>query len=103
MRFPSGTLQCIRFTGIFGKETPLSDQQSRIQSPAAAANLYSRRSFLRRAALGAAVATAATLAAGRLLAGGSKQALPGQGSIFEPRKKDLQRYWQRKLGRFRLN
>ena len=68
-----------------------------------AVNTYSRRTFLTRAALGAAAATAATLAAGRLFALGKNQAsLPGQGSIFEPRRKDLLRHWQQKLGRFRL-
>ncbi len=67
------------------------------------ASTYSRRTFLTRAALGAVAAAGATLAAGRILAGGKSQtSLPGQGSIFEPRRKDLQRYWQQKLGRFRL-
>ncbi len=66
-------------------------------------NTYSRRTFLTRAALGAAAATAATLAAGRLLVSGNNQtSLPGQGSIFEPRRKDLLRHWQQKLSRFRL-
>lgn len=68
-----------------------------------AVNTYSRRTFLTRAALGAAAATVATLAAGRIVArGNSKASLPGQGSIFEPRRKDLLRHWQQKLSRFRL-
>ncbi len=73
------------------------------QIDAVAVNTYSRLTFLTRAALGAAAATVATLATGHLLARGKNQAaLPGQGSIFEPRRKDLLRHWQQKLGRFRL-
>lgn len=73
------------------------------QVDTAVAATYSRRTFLTRAALGAAAATAATLAAGRIFALGKNQAsLPGQGSIFEPRKNDLLRHWQQKLDRFRL-
>ena len=46
----------------------------------------SRRSFLKRALLGAAAATAASLAASRLLVKGDRsKELPGAGSIFEPR------------------
>ena len=53
----------------------------------AATKGYSRRDFLKRAVLGAAAATAAALAAGKLVAKGKKQGpLPGAGSIFEPRR-----------------
>ena len=64
---------------------------------------YSRRVFIKRALLGAAAMTAATLAAGRLFMGnrGPSQ-LPGTGSIFEPRPQDLQRHWGQKFSRFRL-
>jgi hypothetical protein len=81
----------------------MPSQPLRHQIDKVAVNTYSRRTFLTRAALGAAAATAATLAAGRLLVGGKNQAsLPGQGSIFEPRRKDLLRHWQQKLNWFRL-
>ncbi len=64
---------------------------------------YSRRDFMKRAVLGAVAATAAALAAGKLVGKGSKQApLPGPGSIFEPQPHDLARHWRDKLGRFRL-
>ena len=64
---------------------------------------YSRRIFIKRALLGAAAMTAATLAAGRLFMGKTNSSqLPGTGSIFEPRPQDLQRHWGQKLSRFRL-
>lgn len=64
---------------------------------------YSRRAFMKRALLGAAAMTAATLAAGRLLMNKrSSSQLPGAGSIFEPRPQDIQRHWGQKLGRFRI-
>ena len=69
----------------------------------ATAATISRRSFLKRALLGAAAATAASLAAGRLLAKGDRSTeLPGAGSIFEPRKQDLKRYWGNRFDRLRL-
>ena len=69
----------------------------------ATASTISRRSFLKRALLGAAAATAASLAAGRLLVKGDRATeLPGAGSIFEPRKQDLKRYWGNRFDRLRL-
>ena len=69
----------------------------------ATAATVSRRSFLKRALLGAAAATAASLAASRLLVKGDRSTeLPGAGSIFEPRQSDLRRYWSNRLDRFRL-
>ena len=69
----------------------------------ATAATISRRSFLKRALLGAAAATAASLAAGRLLVKGDRSTeLPGAGSIFEPRQEDLRRYWRNRMDRFRL-
>ena len=69
----------------------------------ATAATVSRRSFLKRALLGAAAATAASLAASRLLVkGDGSKELPGAGSIFEPRQADLKRYWSNRLDRFRL-
>ncbi len=63
----------------------------------------SRRSFLKRALLGVAAATAVSLAAGRLLVKGDRSAeLPGSGSIFEPRQEDLRRYWRNRVDRLRL-
>ena len=62
-----------------------------------------RRSFLKRALLGAAAATAASLAASRLLVKGDRSTeLPGAGSIFEPRQQDLRRYWSNRVDRLRL-
>ncbi len=63
-----------------------------------------RREFLKRATLGLAAAATATLAAGKLAAAGTNKTgpVPGSGSIFEPRRQDLLRYWREKLGRLRL-
>ena len=73
------------------------------QQIAATQKAYSRRDFLKRAVLGAAAATAAALAAGKILSKGSKQTeLPGPGSIFEPRRQALASHWRNRLGRFRL-
>ena len=68
----------------------------------ATAAAISRRSFLKRALLGAAAATAASLAASRLLVKGDRSTeLPGSG-IFEPRQADLKRYWSNRLDKLRL-
>jgi hypothetical protein len=64
---------------------------------------YSRRALLKNAFIGAAAITATTVAAGgRLIRGDRKTELPGPGSIFEPRHKDLARHWLSKLDRLRL-
>ncbi|MBI4310319.1 MAG: twin-arginine translocation signal domain-containing protein [Chloroflexi bacterium] len=63
----------------------------------------SRRTFLKRIALGVAGVSAAAAVSGQ--AGSSQSAgtgLPGPGSIFEPRKADLRSHWAQKLSRFRL-
>lgn len=64
---------------------------------------YSRRALLKSAFIGAAAITTTTLAAGgRLIRGNRKTELPGPGSIFEPRRKDLVGHWLGKLNRLRL-
>ncbi len=58
----------------------------------------SRRTFLKRAVFGAAAMTSVTLFAGRIfLRKDASGQLPGLGSIFEPRPKDLLRYRRQQL------
>ena len=65
--------------------------------------LSSRRGFLKRAGLGLAALAAMSAAVGRIATDKkSGRELPGSGSIFEPRREDLLRHWQRRLNRFRL-
>ena len=74
-----------------------------VQLTEASTGLYSRRGFMKRAGVGIATLAALAATAGRL--GGDQrldQPLSGSGSIFEPRREDLLRYWKKRLGRFRL-
>ena len=65
--------------------------------------LSSRRGFLKHAGLGLAALAAMSAAVGRIATDKkSGRELPGSGSIFEPRREDLLRHWQRRLNRFRL-
>ncbi|MBI2172329.1 MAG: twin-arginine translocation signal domain-containing protein [Chloroflexi bacterium] len=67
------------------------------------APIQSRRAFLRRVALGMATLSAAALVVNQPKAGQPRGAgLPGPGSIFEPRQKDLRSHWAQKLFRLRL-
>ena len=64
--------------------------------------LSSRRGFLKRAGLGLAALAAMSAAVGRIATRKSGRALPGQGSLFEPRREDILRHWRRRFNRFRL-
>ncbi len=64
---------------------------------------YTRRGFLKRAGLGVVALGGLAAAAGRLMGNQRRDdSLPGPGSIFEPRREDLRRYWKEKLDRWRL-
>ncbi|MBI4340067.1 MAG: hypothetical protein HY680_08970 [Chloroflexi bacterium] len=65
--------------------------------------MQNRRAFLKRVALGLAAAGASALTLGAATQQeGKANGLPGPGSIFEPRPRDLRRHWWERLSRFRL-
>ena len=64
--------------------------------------LSSRRGFLKHAGLGLAALAAMSAAVGRIATRKSGRALPGPGSLFEPRREDILRHWRRRFNRFRL-
>lgn len=72
---------------------------------AAQTRVCSRRTFLKGLLFGAAGAVAVSATPGSPLAAVKNDAspLPGPGSIFAPRRQDLERHWRQKLARFRLS
>lgn len=62
---------------------------------------YSRRSFLRTAGLGlVALAFAGAMSRNRGLGKNNGEKFGTGGSLFEPRRQDLVRYWKSRLSRF---
>ncbi len=67
------------------------------------ATMISRRVFLKRALVGVAAFTAASVVSnGSPSTKGDLSKIGVNSSIFSPRRQDLIRYWRNKLGRLRL-